>query len=566
MKGHPVWFPAAVAVLVAAAPDVSAQATLHVPASFPTIQSAIAAALGGDTVLVAPGTYPESVDFLGKAIAVRAAPGAAASTVIQGTPAAAVVTFHGAEPPTAVLDGFTIRGGFRGVDCVNASPTIVNCLITANSAPWDRGAGVRIRAEAGGSALPRIDTCRILANTAGYSGGGIDISCALAYCSVVVADTIVEGNAATSGSGGGIAVIVAGGGGYAAIGLEDVLLKGNQASSSGGGLYAESASSVNLTRCVARGNVANSGAGGYVWGPSSSQFLNCLITGNTAVNQGGGLLLYSPGGGLAMLTNCTIASNSAPVVGGVHGLVFSGALLVHNSIVWGNQNWDVAVANPSYIVDHSDIGFGPANGAGNIAADPLFVDAASGDWHLSAMSPCRDAGTGAVLLLSPADLDGTPRQQGAAIDMGCDEIPALSWPGTMDDLDIFVTTSATTDPLASIITAPAGMDVAARLLSPGGAFAGAPYVLAAVVFATASPPPPSPVPGLHLGLAPQLLTPVPGSTPFTTPGLPSSGFALGFTTPPGLAGISVRVQAVAISAAALNGSWAASGAREIVFP
>ena len=52
-------------------------------------------------------------------------------------------------------------------------------------------------------------------------------------------------------------------------------------------------------------------------------------------------------------------------------------------------------------------------------ADPLFVNAAAGDFHTQLGSPAID--TGATLSLVPTDLDGVTRQQGTAYDMGAFE-------------------------------------------------------------------------------------------------------------------------------------------------
>jgi hypothetical protein len=81
---------------------VAAQATLVVPGTHATIQAAIAVAQPNDTVLVMPGTHLERIDFLGKAITVRSAAGAAATT-IDGNQLGSVVTFTTNETPSSVL-------------------------------------------------------------------------------------------------------------------------------------------------------------------------------------------------------------------------------------------------------------------------------------------------------------------------------------------------------------------------------------------------------------------------------------------------------------------------------
>jgi hypothetical protein len=94
------------AVAAPASPAGATTAVLHVPADYGTIQAAITAAAPGDTVLVAPGTYAEHVDFTGKDVHLVST-GGAESTTIDGTSTGTTVTIG----PLASIQGFTITGG-----------------------------------------------------------------------------------------------------------------------------------------------------------------------------------------------------------------------------------------------------------------------------------------------------------------------------------------------------------------------------------------------------------------------------------------------------------------------
>ena len=92
-------------------------------------------------------------------------------------------------------------------------------------------------------------------------------------------------------------------------------------------------------------------------------------------------------------------------------------MTVANTIVWGNTTDIAMLGGPgTLVVSYSDIEDG-WTGTGNIDADPWFVDAANGDYHLQSDSPCVDTDTPAGA--PAADIEGTPRD--AAPDMGAYE-------------------------------------------------------------------------------------------------------------------------------------------------
>src|SRR5215471_11830882 len=128
---------ATISIFLLSATLSQAATTIHVPAAQPTIQAGINAANNGDTVLVAPGTYRENINFMGKAITVKSAKGSNV-TIIDGGGLAPVVTFNTNETSSSTLSGFILQNGTStaniggGVYVYFASPTIKNNIIQNN--------------------------------------------------------------------------------------------------------------------------------------------------------------------------------------------------------------------------------------------------------------------------------------------------------------------------------------------------------------------------------------------------------------------------------------------------
>jgi|GEM_PF-492067 len=271
--------------------------------------------------------------------------------------------FYNESSDSSILDHCHIAGGFSdgiapnygggGILCVSSSPTLQHLSITGNSS-WSSGGGVLCY----DNSHPLIFDCSFLTNS------GIN---------------------------------------------------------SGGGIACENNSAPQITYCHFSGN--NSANGGAVSSLNSSPVLDhCLMTGNSA-SSGGGIMID---GGIPEIDYCTIYSNNS-AAGGIHitasGPVIMNSIISQNSdsaeIVFQNSlNSAISYCNvynaganyfsgdfPSQLgiistinanSDSCDIYY-------NIFTSSLFLDPGSGNYQLSSMSPCIDAGNP----LSLPDPDGT---------------------------------------------------------------------------------------------------------------------------------------------------------------
>ncbi|KPK76110.1 MAG: hypothetical protein AMJ79_08180 [Phycisphaerae bacterium SM23_30] len=374
---------------------------IYVPAEYPTIQAAIDAAIKGDTVIIADGTYTgegnRDINFKGKPITVKSENGPVNCIIdCQGSSGYRCrgFYFHNGEKSDSVLEGITIANGYGdsfnggGIYCNQSSPTIRNCNIINNTAR--DGGGIFCN-----QSSPTIQNCNIINNTSfDYGGGGI-----LCYrSSPTIQDCNIINNSA-SNKGGGIYCRD-----YSSPMITGCFIRGNTAKY-GGGIYCykNDKSDPTISRCLITENTANSSGGGIECYNSSPVILNCLITQNTA-HYGGGIdcFAYDYKHGRPSIINCTIMGNNG---GGIeiHSNYYYPRIV--NSILWDNVTEEIDSYEGLPRVSYSNVK-GGWEGEGNIDVDPMFVDAANGDYHLQRGSPCIDAGCDAGVY---EDMEGNIR-------------------------------------------------------------------------------------------------------------------------------------------------------------
>lgn len=320
---------------------------------FCTIQDGVDAAQNGDTVLVAPGIYTgegnRDISLFGKLIALRSTSGPAVTTIdSEGTPASIHRGFflaHG-ETRETTIEGFTITGGY-------------------------------LIGDTGGS---------------GVSGGGGGGGVYWGASSAVLRKCMIVGNVSRT--------------------LWNPFVEDGR----GGGLYLDRQSSALIENCIIVANEADRQGGGmlYIGGMGTAVAVrNCLLAHNLA-EQGGGIHSASPIdlGSIAFYDNNTVVNNYASIsAGGIQ--TGYGDVVIRNCIVWNN---DSPFAPQLYAgsgllhVEFSAVEGGLEGveapdgiqwGAGNINADPLFVDSENDNYRLLPGSPCIDAGNNFAV---PGDL------------------------------------------------------------------------------------------------------------------------------------------------------------------
>ena len=368
-------------LLVTISASIVLATVIHVPTDAATIQAGIDAANNSDTVLVAPGTYTENINFNGKDIVLVSVAGPE-STIIDADLQGCAVKILRGETENAVLDGFTLTNG--------------NGML--------------------------LDDLNV------YAGGGINVRFG---SNPILRNLIIFGNFATTGedpAGGGIAI-----GLQANPHLENVIIRGNS-SKWGGGLSIREASPTFSNVRIYENHATTTGGGVYIGVESYPVFEEVYIFANNANYYGGGIFIHEYSAPL--FNRVTITQNISPSGGGGIIVNHGSTPYVTNSICWGNIPNQLMMHNdpifdPSeLIVAYSNIeggqdGIGLGIGElfwldGNINTDPLFNDAGNHDFKLLNDSPCIDTGSSLIthnfeilVDLGPDEYIGTNPDMGA---------------------------------------------------------------------------------------------------------------------------------------------------------
>nr|NQU88954.1 T9SS type A sorting domain-containing protein [Bacteroidota bacterium] len=320
---------------------------IHVPGDQPTIQDGIYHAQDGDTVLVAPGTYFENIDFIGKNIVVAShyvlddEINLINETIINGSNStnpdtASCVRFLSGENSFSTLQGFTLTGGIGTIWIDPQFP----------GSKWRSGGGV-LSFQSSPTIKNNLFIENHVTNTMGVSGaqgGGM---------------TCFDGNPLI---------------------INNVFMQ-NEARY-GAGLV------VDYSGSVIRNNIFYANYGGQSYG-------------------GGGIWTIGNGNDPILIENNTIVGNS--VTGSGYGgkggalYVWMGVVTARNNIMWGNtqsQGGPVALVDGGVAsISYSDIE-GGFQGVGNIDQDPAFDDM---NFYLLNSSPCIDAGNAGAAFNDPED-------------------------------------------------------------------------------------------------------------------------------------------------------------------
>ncbi len=342
-----------------------------------TLAEAISASVDGDVIDVAPCTYAEQVDFRGRTVTLRATSGPA-DTIIDAGGAGPVVVAQGGEGDGTALIGFTLTGGVEADYGAAVFVDLSRLRLEDVHITGNRGAAL-LYSHSGDIALRDVT----------FSG-----------------NTVTEGGAAVTTyrgalDGTGLDIDCDGGAQGMYLGHASALIDSSDVTCAGGtSLYWEHAT----------GRLQRSRLDGLVVVINEEDHATDVVTMENDIFTGGeGVYITF---GTAVLRNSVIDGTLTLV--GVQDPVVEANVFLNGRCAIDADPTTSGLA-PRYnalwnVVDESCDGATWSGNDGNFAGDPLFTDAASGDYTLAPGSPCIDAGLTEDVHDDP---DGTRNDVGA---------------------------------------------------------------------------------------------------------------------------------------------------------
>ena len=179
------------------------------------------------------------------------------------------------------------------------------------------------------------------------------------------------------------------------------IFTGNLASAGGSAIYCDHSNPL-IRECRISGNLRSIDGGGLYCTNSSPTVSDCVFSGNSALFWGGAVFcsVSSP-----HLVRCTLVGNAAHAEGGGIWCVYDSHPILEDTIIASCPDGEgvFVYSNPGHqsvvsltccdVFGNVDGNYGgviedPTGHDGNISADPLFCDAAAGDFHVASSSPC----------------------------------------------------------------------------------------------------------------------------------------------------------------------------------
>jgi len=358
---------------------------------------------------------------------------------------------------SATLLGNTVRDNHAsmggGLYLYESPATLIGNTVQDNDASG-QGGGLWIQ-----GSTTTLEDNTIAGNTGGGNGSGGGLAVSHGNVTLIgneIADNVAANDPGESCRGGGIWMEVT------TATLVNNLLQGNVANIGGegwgGGIYLY-ASNVTMEGNVILSNTASlsptafgGGGGMYVEFSAPLTLTNNLIADNHANTQGSGLWFrgtgWDPGYFTAgRLVHNTIADNRGSgqgvFIGPYTTLAFTNTILSGHTVGITVAAGSTATLEATLWWDNgtSTGGEGAIFTTTNVYGDPLFIDPAAWDYHITGDSAALDAGVDAGVT---TDLDGDARPADTGFDIGADEHKITCW-ARLNDGPIYHTVQTVVD-------------------------------------------------------------------------------------------------------------------------